>query len=561
MTGSLARAAVRLRRVSPFWGWVSLCLLASVTLVSIAARDLANHRYINGDEPWIMSASYNLAFHGRFGSDTWSGFHGAEDHWFISLPLFNVAQAIVFRVFGAGIAEARLVSLIAGVALIWLAGWFAFRAFGLAVAGVSLSVLLLARIGSDFPVPEIPLYVLARIARYDMLVIALYWVVIVLLYRWRQCLTPARAAAIGIVCGLATLTQFYGVAALVVAATYWLFVLRDKARWRFFAVALVAFAGTVAPYAVYVVVNWDDFIGQMSLYPGRHSFLRPGFYLANVLDEYQRYRWIVDPFLDREARRVATFRGAVLGVLLCGASLAAIRPRDEEGGERGRALRLLWVSLVVPFVLLACIDTTKLFLYATIMLPSLSMLAAVGWVGVARGLLAYEGRPLAGFAQTFAIVAIAVLITVSGISAIRNDRAFARGTNRYADVGAAIEQYLSPGSTVIGPDRWWWTQREHRYYSLLGLLWGLYEHDERIDPTPMAELVRPTGAEFLIINAGNELWFRFFRPDLESSFWGWIDQCTTRLAEWVDPKYGPIRIYRIEPLRAGPACDATSASR
>src|SRR6185503_2810269 len=96
--------------------------------------NLANYRPVTNDEVELIAVGYKLATQGVLGSDLYAGFFGADRHFFITLPLQHVLQALSFQWFGAGVAQARAVSVAAGIAIVWLVGWLAYRWYGLAAA-------------------------------------------------------------------------------------------------------------------------------------------------------------------------------------------------------------------------------------------------------------------------------------------------------------------------------------------------------------------------------------------------------------------------------------------
>ena len=147
----------------------------------IAAYNLGNYRPVTNDEVELMSVAYKLATQGVLGSDLFAGFFGADQHFFFVLPLQHVLEAISFRVFGPGVAQARWVSLVAGVSIVWLVGWLAYRWYGLGAA--MLCELLLVAWPSDLTAAAngLPLFGVARTARYDVLAVAFAWLAIALL--------------------------------------------------------------------------------------------------------------------------------------------------------------------------------------------------------------------------------------------------------------------------------------------------------------------------------------------------------------------------------------------
>ena len=87
--------------------------------------NIGNHPIVGGDEGWIISGSAKLAQHGTFGTDLFAGFFKAQDRYYFNLPLHHLMLAAVFKLFGTGMTQARLVS--AAFGLLTLALTYAAR--------------------------------------------------------------------------------------------------------------------------------------------------------------------------------------------------------------------------------------------------------------------------------------------------------------------------------------------------------------------------------------------------------------------------------------------------
>src|SRR5207245_4189579 len=103
-------------------------------------------------------------------------------------------EASSFRVFGAGVAQMRWVSVVAGVALVWIVSWLAYRWYGLATA-VWCGILLVAWPSNLTAAPNgLPWLGVTRAARYDVLAVAFAWFAIAVVYailqrpRWTSAL-------------------------------------------------------------------------------------------------------------------------------------------------------------------------------------------------------------------------------------------------------------------------------------------------------------------------------------------------------------------------------------
>jgi hypothetical protein len=177
--GSLRPHLPRSRHALFLFAW-----LAGLTAVYIAVTtvNLANYRPISGDGAWILSASHKLARQGIFGSDMFTGFFNADQHYFIALPGQHVLQAVALWLLGDGIAQARWVSVLSGVTLLWAVSLLAWRWYGVTVA-VLTGLLLMAwqpmLIGNE----GVPLIALGRSLRYDLSAVTWTWLALFFLDR------------------------------------------------------------------------------------------------------------------------------------------------------------------------------------------------------------------------------------------------------------------------------------------------------------------------------------------------------------------------------------------
>src|SRR3981081_558421 len=190
--------------------WAAWTLALTLVFGRIAVYNLGNYRPVSNDEMELMAGAYKLATPGVCGSDLYAWFYGADHHFMITLPLEHVFNAASFKVFGAGVAQMRWVAVVAGVALLWIVSWLAYRWYGLGTSILG-GLLLVAWPSNLTQAPNgLPWLGVTRAARYDVLAVAFAWLALALLYlllhhkRWQI------ALALGISCGLAALAQFIG---------------------------------------------------------------------------------------------------------------------------------------------------------------------------------------------------------------------------------------------------------------------------------------------------------------------------------------------------------------
>src|SRR5262249_52450874 len=234
--------------------WLAFTAAATLWFVAAAARDLPNFRPISNDEGELIEVSHVLANYGVLGSNLFAGCFGAESHHLWTLPPQHVLDAVAFRMFGEGIAQARWVSVVAAVAVLWSVGWLARRWFGLAAAVASEVLLIAWRSNLTDGPTGLPLLDVARVARYDVLAVAFAWLAFVALDAMPR---PRLGAFVAGVCaGLAALSQFFGIFVLPVL----LLNSHCKSRWRWL---LFGTAVVVAPWLVYVAIHAGDLGPQL----------------------------------------------------------------------------------------------------------------------------------------------------------------------------------------------------------------------------------------------------------------------------------------------------------
>jgi len=74
---------------------------------------------VNVDEPWLSDAALQFLKNGRFGYSVFGDLFGLDkDVGFGNIHLF--AEAMMFKLFGFGLYQARLVSFLSGLCLIWV---------------------------------------------------------------------------------------------------------------------------------------------------------------------------------------------------------------------------------------------------------------------------------------------------------------------------------------------------------------------------------------------------------------------------------------------------------
>jgi 4-amino-4-deoxy-L-arabinose transferase-like glycosyltransferase len=486
--------------------WLGCTAAISLWLVSAAGRNLENFRPVSNDEGELLEVSYTLATTGRLASPMYTGFFDAEDHHLWTLPLQHVLDAAAFKAFGAGIAQARWVSLAAALVSLWTLGWLALRWYGLTAALLTEVLLVFWRSDLTQGITGLPLLDVARVARYDVLAIAFGWLAIAALdlaiTNDSRGTARKQALAAGFLGGLAALTQFYGVFALPVV------LLGAPSRRAVVGGAALA----LAPWLAFVAWYHADLAGQLSVYGQRGDFLNPAFYADNIASEPARYANILAQRIPDDvvgASEVA-FQTSLYVLLALVPALVWRISRAVRCPKR-RGDRLLLLSLASSAGLLLVVDQTKTPLYAIVLVPPVCLLLASGGSDLAR-LLRQGSRPWLGSLAAAATVALLVAVIADGLRAYTVDRAESAQVTPYASVGRQIEAALPADGVVLGPERWWWALHARPYVSLRSLWFQWQSHD---GATTFMQLIERWQPRSVIVNNNVRDDIRAFPPAMQ----------------------------------------------
>jgi hypothetical protein len=503
--------------------------------------NLANYFPVRGDEVLTMSASHKLATTGVLGSDLATGLYGAERRFFLNLPVQNLIQAPVFRVAGTGIRQARLPSLVAGVAVVTCTTWFALRSFGWSVAALTAVALVFWRSNLIGTEPRPPLLALGQSGRYDLVVVALLWATILLL---QSCVVRPRrttAVLVGVFAGLTVLTQFYGIAAIVLPAVA--YVMRwGRAIWREAVPrwSALGFLLVVAPYGVLILLDLDAFAGQAALQGPRVQFFDPRFWFDNLANETSRYASVTEPSV------LALGEASLIGPwMLWVGALPGIVPLIALSRGAGVDRALPWLTLAVPFAVLALGEQTKAVLYTSLIVPSLSLCLACGLDAVIRGRL-FGGRwPVVVRVLRVTTAVLLVVLVGEGLRGYQFSLRESERVTPYLQIGRQLSSLMPDDGVVLGAWRWWWALADHRYFAVN----GFWQQSQRVsvsgDLPSFREELHRKGASYLVVD-------RDFLADLDRTVAAYrldavrfVDDCSVVVGVLDDVTYGRIEVRRV----------------
>lgn len=487
---------------------------------------------VSRDDVWVMSASYKLAEEGVFGSDMFRGMHHADLRYFIALPVHHLLQAALFRVDESGLRQARLVALTSATVVILASSWLAGRWFGPLAAVVTALLLGFWQLELLGYGNGIPLSVIGVSGRYDATALAFSVLSVVALDRVLVTRRLAWALLCGLLGGVATLTQFFGVfvVGLALLATF-IVACRERNLWRLVVGVVVGFAASVLPYIVWAHRYRSDFWGQSELKEGRTSFFELGFYRTNLLDEPSRYRMLLPESASE------------LLVLALPLAIVWLALRVTRQRRRPEALLLAW--LVVSAGGLALTESINATLYAIVVLPPAVIAVAALFAGIARWAQRLS-HPADRSLVTLALAGLMLVAVWNGAHAYAGIDERADHVASYERVSRELIEAVPANATVVGSERWWWPMRERDYLSLTNL-WQQWA-DAANGPgqgRSFEDLMRVNGATYLL--ADGDVWFDldYYPPALSDQIRDWIIRCSVRVWGLVDETYPELQLFEL----------------
>jgi 4-amino-4-deoxy-L-arabinose transferase-like glycosyltransferase len=522
----------------------------TAAFLRLAGHNLANYGPLSNDEGELMAIGYKLATRGVLGSDMYAGFYGGDQHALETLPLQAVFQAISFRFLGAGVAQARLVSLLSAMVILWVVGWLALRWYGL-LAAVVCEVLLVAwRSNLTAASDGLPLLGVARTARYDVLAVAAAWLAIGALdaYLRRPGVLPGLLA--GICAGLAALATFFGAFVLPMLLLGLVLTRRRGRRTPRPWWILAGFGLVVAPFGVYAAHFASDLAGQLGVYGDRGDFLSRDFWLNNLSTEPARYAHLLagwPPGLDASGADVS---GAPISpwLLVLGIGPAVAYVAWQARREDATGHRLVIASVVCFGGLLQLVDQTKAPLYAIVLLPSICLCLAAALAAMLRW--TWRETPHAWSPRALGLVgasALFVVIAVEGVHAYAVDWEAAASVTPYLPLGGLIDAATTPGAPVLGPERYWWALHAHPYTSLRSI-WFQWSAAAKSGSRPdFTDWVVGVDPDSIVVNINVRSDIEAFPVTLQNQFWSYLARCTVLTTDIDNPNYFDTAVYRVTP--------------
>lgn len=439
----------------------------------------------------IAAPAYQLATTGVYGNDLFEGFYRTEVYNYEYLPLYPLLVSFSFKVFGLGLLQARLASVLCGLVTLLLTFYLGRRLYDDTVGLLAVFVLCVVRLGvaTDLYGSGILLIDLARVIRYDVLVPA-FVLGACLLFLWSH----ARASrtgyvATGILAGLATLSHMYG--AFILAVFGIVLCWQHGGRMVRSAPPYLILAGwalALLPWLLYVLQDVAAYQGQMLRHQDRFDVFDPRFYMTNLMREVYRYTPWVGPSL-----RTPVLGRPGLWVAAVGVPWAA-RLLWQRARRTGQASdQLLLVAWPALSLLLALLLSYKRYAYLALTLPFLALWLALLLAEIRHGLGPRKRWNRYGFA-----VLLLILSLEGGIGMVHAWRQ-ARTTTPYTQIATALQDAIPAGARVLLSQPFWLALADYETRSI-NLAFVLSDPRYGLRPArTMAEALQAIDPDYVVV--------------------------------------------------------------
>lgn len=388
------------------------------------------------DTGWTMIAPYTLVTEGRL-ANPMIPIHGFDQHILWPQIVQRLMLAGVYQVFGFGLFQSRMLSILAGLGLLSATYFFAKRYLGRVIAAVSFGVLAVDNV----------FFVTSRTVRADIFVALFAVTAYLLLIHAHEVRAVRFFAASGLLLGVSLYT--HPNALLVAIVCPFVFLAYGGPR-SFFQMNFVVFAvsclAAFSPYVIYVCIsdfgnNFQNFMGQIGM-----SSTSEARTLSGILsNEYHRY-WNYVLFPKR------------FFILTTQMIVAFVFVRHGTRIERLLAFQILVFVVALPF----WNSQNPTARYFILVIPALSILIS------AMVLKWKEVPPLRHLQEMFSgrwrasIVSIIFLLYVSNQVVGDAYVLWDHRDNNYEQFINEIRETIPPGQKVWATVSFWIGMRDYR---------------------------------------------------------------------------------------------------
>ncbi len=499
--------------------------LLCIAFGAVAGVGITRSQPVSSDEAIILSISATLSAQGELGAPVFAGIHNAEHHYFLSLPGIHLLHWPVFKLFGAGMVQARAVSVAVAVAGAAVAGLAAWRAGGPLTSLLAVGLLLFWRSGMIDSGYGLTWLSAARSARYDVAAATLILVSVLLLDRWLRRANLWSSLALGLATGAAMLLHFTAwVLPFTVLAAWAANRHRPAVQWL--AAASVASLLVFVPYGAFVARHAPDATAQFTLVHGPRARAAAGGVLqllSNAIAEPHRYTG------------QATTRG--LGPLLVPAALIGALVWLTQERRYWKAWAAIFWFLVTDLLFLALLEPAKAALYE---LPLFAPLCIVVAAMVTRP-QRRRGRLL-----RIAVLALPLLLLLEGEVVLVHELGAERQVLPYAVVAQQIEQAVGADGIVTGPFRWWPGLQQRSFVPFPALVLRWREAEQSHAAPAFWTVLRQAGVRYVIRTPELNAELARAPAAVRDFMVPRLQACGVVVGGFAGPAYGPLTIIQLD---------------
>ena len=428
----------------------------SVLFLALSLDHLGVFPAVGEDEPWIAAAPYKLATQGVYGSDLFAGYYGVDRHNYQHLPLYPLLQAGLFTLIGVGVFEMRLLSVLFGLALIFVVYLVGSRIADWRVGALAVVLMMVLRIAPGGDSTGILLLDRARINRYDIAVPVFGLLAFGAFVHGRSSQRPSWYFATGLLTGLASLSHLFGAFWLPLFLALPFAGRSGVAPTRAALLVLSGFALLWLPVLAYIASGWTDFVGQMRFVSERLEIFNPSFYRSNALHGPGPISagWLVTVIRDLPLARPGAWT-VIAGVPMALLVAAWTARRDPDRYGSAGMFAFVCLAQLLMFVALLRVKTIN---YMIGLWPLAALLLA--WLGI--WLWDRQRSSL-----RIVMVVLFALILGEGSLRIAHAATAARHTASYERYTSVIARCIPAGSRVLGLQHYWLGLRQYDYRTWL----------------------------------------------------------------------------------------------
>lgn len=303
------------------------------------------------DEGFFSEGAWNFANKGVVAQPLWAGLFGFENLSMHLNYLYFVTLSFSFSLFGLGIFQARIFSVVCGLLLLFVVYLFIGRLYSKKIA--QLAIVLLA---------FNPLFLLsARLVRPEMLMTLFGFIAfgLVVLGLRRERDQRWMLFIGGIFATLAAIVHINGIVLSLALLVLFLMQKKSKGGVSYF---LLGTSLAALPYIIFILAHFDVFLSQNLAISGYRIPTFPESMIINLINEPSRWMFGV-------TTKVSIFLGVISFFLL----LPNIKKLQE-----------IYIFLIVIILYFTFIEHNKYYGYLLIILPFLCILSSILLVTLMR---------------------------------------------------------------------------------------------------------------------------------------------------------------------------------